>query len=648
MSALAGIFRFDPRDRVNKSELMDLAHGIDRIGPDGGGEYLTSGLGMAYRAFHTTAESHLEKQPLVREGCVFTWDGRLDNREEIQTRVNHKYEDSTPTDLELVFQAYKQWGTACFAELLGDWAIALWDQGKQQLILARDYIGVRRLFYRIDDAGVAWCTALEPLVLTANKKLHLDLVYLAGCFYPRPPIETSPYQEIRGIVPAHFMTFRYGGTHTSERYWSLNPHSHLHYSSDVEYENHFRAIFRQSVRQRLRSDRTISAELSGGVDSSSIVCMADHIRKDEAGQSIETLSYFDPEEPSGDERPYFSMIENERRRVGQHISMSDFARKAQDLTLSPLPSDCFAAVPGYFAKTLQWDLVIQNILDSLDSRVVLSGLGGDEVLGGVQYEAPELAEHLVAGRIVSFARSLLAWSLARRKTLPNLLGDVLHLIRARYDPTSMHPGSGDLLAWVHLKPTKNSGSLRSFSPWRKLSPAKVSLEWIRYNLAAQLTCTDLPLVGCLEKRYPFLDRGLFAFVASIPREQILQPTHRRHLMRRALRGIVPGGVLFRKSKWFGSRSSLARLRDQNPGLCRMFDEPWLTDELLVDATLLRKELDGIEHGANQNGLQMHSAVGIEQWLRAQMGRGTVELTHAGNAHCDGTPPIDRLPRALTR
>jgi asparagine synthase (glutamine-hydrolysing) len=648
MSALAGIFRFDPRDRVNKSELMDLAHGIDRFGPDGGGEYLNSSLGIAYRAFHTTPESHLENQPLVREGCVLTWDGRLDNREELRARISNKYEESPPTDLDLVFQAYKQWGTACFAELLGDWAIAIWDQGEQLLILARDYIGVRRLFYRLDGAGVAWCTSLEPLVLTAKEKLHLDLVYLAGCFYPRPPIETSPYREIRGIVPAHFLTFRYGGKQTSERYWSLNPHARVRYSSDVEYENHFRAIFRQSVRQRLRSDRTISAELSGGIDSSSVVCMADHIRKDETGPSIETLSYYDPDEPSGDERPYFSMIESARGRAGHHISMRDFARKAQDLTLSPLPGNCFAAVPGYFAKTLQWDFLIQNTFDSVGSRVVLSGLGGDEILGGVQYEAPELAEHLVAGRIVSFTRSLFAWSLARRKTVSNLFGEAFHLIKAQYNPTSMQTDTGDLLAWVHLQPAKRSGSLRSFTPWRKLGPAKVSLEWIRYNLAAQLTCTDPPLVGCVEKRYPYLDRGLFSFVASIPREQILQPTHRRHLMRRALREIVPEGVLFRTTKWFGSRSSLTRLRDQKPALCRMFDEPWLTDKLLVDAVLLRKELDTIEHGAHQTGLQILSAISIEHWLRAQIGRGTVELTHAGNVHCDGTPPKDRFLEALTR
>ena len=553
-------------------------------------------------AHFTLRRNPYRDQPLVSEGRILTWDGRLDNREELITMVSRRLREHAYRCRSRL--RYDEWGTACFAELMGDWALALWDQGRQRLILARDYIGVRRLFYRIVDTGVEWCTAIEPLVLTAKEKLHLDLVYLAGCFYPRPPIETTPYQEIRGLEPARFLTFGFGGRQTSERYWSMNPHARIRYSSDVEYEDHFRGLFRESVRRRLRSDRTITAELSGGIDSSSIVSMADHIRKDELGPSVETLSYYDPEEPSGDERPFFSMVENARGRAGQHISLSDFARQTMGLAFDPLASNCFAAVPGYFAKSLRWDTLIREALDSAGSRVILSGLGGDELLGGVQYEAPELVECLATGRIVPFAQSLLQWSLARRKTLGSFCGDVFDLFRAKYDPASIRSDPGDSLAWVFLKPAKRSVSLGCFSEWRKLNPTKVSLERVRYSLAAQLSCTDLPLAGCAERRYPYLDRNLFTFIGSIPRRQILQPTHRRHLMRRALRGIVPEGVLFRKTKWFGSRSTLARLRDQKPGEFRIFDEAWLTDKLLVDAVRLRQELDMIEHGANPGGLHI--------------------------------------------
>jgi asparagine synthase (glutamine-hydrolysing) len=141
---------------------------------------------------------------------------------------------------------------------LGDWAIALWDKTEQRLFLARDYMGVRRLFYRVDDNGVAWCTVPEPLVLTATKKLHLDLNYLAGCFYPRPPIETTAYEEIKGVVPATFLAFSLGGRKKVERYWSLNPHARIRYSSDREYEDHFRMVLHESVGMRISPQRRMN------------------------------------------------------------------------------------------------------------------------------------------------------------------------------------------------------------------------------------------------------------------------------------------------------------------------------------------------------------------------------------------------------
>ncbi len=126
--------------------------------------------------------------------------------------------DSVPSDLELAFAAYRAWGTRCFAELVGDWAIAVWDKDNYQLTLARDYAGVRRLFYRLDTNGIAWCSIIEPLVLTSPVKLHLDLDYIAGCLYPRPPIEKSPYVEIRAVLPSHFQTFQLGGKRETSRY----------------------------------------------------------------------------------------------------------------------------------------------------------------------------------------------------------------------------------------------------------------------------------------------------------------------------------------------------------------------------------------------------------------------------------------------
>jgi asparagine synthetase B (glutamine-hydrolysing) len=151
------------------------------------------------------------------------------------------------------------------------------------------------------------------------------------------------------------------------------------------------------------------------------------------------------------------------------------------------------------------------------------------------------------------------------------------------------------------------------------------MESIRYVLAQQLTGTDPLLVGCAEKRYPFLDRSLFAFLASIPRTQVLQSGNRRHLMRRALQGLVPDVVLHRKTKWFGIRGPVAALQAEQGNLDALFQDRWLTDGLVVDTAVLQKHLAAAQRGSPIDAIALRTAIGIEQWLRAQIKHGTVEL-----------------------
>jgi asparagine synthase (glutamine-hydrolysing) len=627
MSGLAGIFKFDRQASVSRTELMGLASGIDRAGPDGGGEYLNSNLGMAYRAFHTTPESYLESQPLVRNGCVLTWDGRLDNREEIRTGVTGRYLD-IHTDLDLVFAAYMEWGTKCFAKLLGDWALALWDESNKKLLLARDSFGVRTLFYKLAEDAVEWCSVLEPLVFNAKRPLTLDLDHVAGCIYPYPRLGTTPYREIKATLPSHFITFEYGRKPETTRYWALNPDARVRFSSDAEYEENFRLLFRESVRRRMRSDRVVLSELSGGIDSSSIVCMADNVRAQEAGPEIATLSYYDSEEPSGDERPYISVIEKHRGRAGHHISVSDFNHQTGKLALQSLPDRYSQATPGYTCRSLRWSEIISAVQSDTDSRVILSGLGGDEFLGGVQYEALELAEHLFSGRLLSLYRSMFQWGLARNKTLLTLANGMWKLCRAR-SSLDTFVKTCTPVEWFHKMPAKADPVLQHFSSWRTRKPAHLCAESSRYTLASMLSSIDPPLVGMTEKRYPYLDRHLFEFMASIPRTQVIRPRERRSLMRRSLRGLVPDAVLSRKTKWFGRRISISLLRDQQTSIDEMLDEPWLSDGVLFDLPLIRERISGLQHGFVAEGLLLTAAIGIEQWLRQQVERGTIEWPSLG-------------------
>lgn len=639
MSGLAGIFKFDPENCVCRSELTDLANEIDCLGPDGGGEYLGQHCGMAYRAFHTTPESLLETQPLARGGCILAWDGRLDNREKLSDGIGRPHSE-TATDAELVLAAYEKWGTECFAHLLGDWALSLWDDSKRTLLLSRDCFGVRTLFYRIDGDGVRWCSTLKPLVLNAPSTLTLDFEHLAGCICPYPRLGTTPYMELRAVLPAHFLAFQPGGKFKSVRYWALRPDARIRYSTDTDYEEHFRLLFRAAVKRRIRSDRTILCELSGGLDSSSIVCMADDIRVGEGGPEITTLSYYDADEPSGDERPYIAVIEELRGIKGHHISISDFNRRVTQDAFLPLPDEYSTVRPGYFRESLQWARCISEAQNSSHARVILSGLGGDEFLGGIQYEALEIAEYLFAARPLSLLRATFDWCLARRKPLLAVARDTWRLCWAKWFLDSFTK-THSRIDWLRSIPAPPDRVLRRFSSWRSNAPSHLCAESTRYTLASMLSCIDPPLIGLAEKRYPYLDRQLYEFMTSIPREQVLRPQERRSLMRRSLRGLVPETILHRQTKWFGQRSPLSLLRDHHAAIEPMFDAPWLSDGALFDVSRLRERLAGLEHGNVVEGIPLRAAISMEQWLRSQATSGRIRLPDSGSIH---DPPIGSLRR----
>src|SRR5208282_4125014 len=269
MSVQAGLWFFDGRP-VEREFLLLVGDGVAEFGPDGGNECWLGSIGMIYRPFHTTTESRRERQPHTSiSGNTIMLDGRLDNREDLINELGNDLR-SKNTDVEIAAAAYERWGTDCLRKFIGEWALSLWDPADKNLILARDYAATRHLYYSVTHEKVFWCTHLAPIVTLSPKPLTLNHEYIAGYLVDFPAAHQTPYQEIQAVPPGTFVRIR-SGTSTIHRYWVLEPGKTVRYKTDGEYEEHFRHLFRQAVRRRLRSDGPILADLSGGFDSSSIV-----------------------------------------------------------------------------------------------------------------------------------------------------------------------------------------------------------------------------------------------------------------------------------------------------------------------------------------------------------------------------------------
>lgn len=642
MSVQFGRWHFGglPPDRAY---LESVAQFLQPYGPDGGDSYAGRGIDILYRGFHTARESRGEKQPLVtRTGDVLTWDGRLDNREELIGLLSGGLSPDSP-DVSIVAAGFERWGTTFFPRLIGDWALSLWNPRERELLLAKDSIGTRHLYYLSEKDQLTWSTILDPFLALAGKTFPLEEEYIAGWLSFFPATHLTPFRGILSVPPSCFVRVRTGQL-TLTKYWDFDSSKRIRYGSDAEYEEHFRTAFAESVGRRLRSDRPILAELSGGMDSSSIVCMADRILSVWRAETprLDTVSYYSDSEPNWNERPYFTKVEEKRGRTGCHIDVSD-------TRLLPSDSDSFAATPSYLAirPTLAARQFASHLASS-GSRVVLSGIGGDEVTGGVPTPGPELEDLVARAHVRKIAQQLKAWALVKRKPWLYLLLEAL----GRFLPLALVPLPKHLLppAWlcpnfVRRQQAALSGypsRVKFFGPLPSFQEDLLALETLRRQLAS----SPLLLGPPYEIRYPYLDRDLLEFLFAVPREQLVRPTQRRSLLRRAMAGIVPEVVLNRKRKAFATRTPTNAIAAQFANLVEA-NSHMLSSKLgIVDAPTLCEEPERALWGEDVALVSLMRAVELEFWLRGLERRGLLNDLMFGGPRSRDNPVAAGAPRPL--
>jgi asparagine synthase (glutamine-hydrolysing) len=335
------------------------------------------------------------------------------------------------------------------------------------------------------------------------------------------------------------------------------------------------------------------------------------IQVDEATR-LDTVSYYDDCEPNWDERPYFTRVEERRGRTGSHID----AGPKSFLSFETSPRN-FLPTPAYVDRTPQLTRRWTKFLAEGGYRVILSGIGGDEVLGGVPTPVPELSDLLATGRWGTLAREIRLWALYLRKPWFHLLSET---VRTFLPPVSVCASKNTRLpAWFRPDFVRRNWRVLGGYPGRnKLFCAQPSCQQnVRTleGLRRQLACTATPPQPLYEKRYPYLDRDLLEFLFAIPPDQLVRPGERRSLMRRALRGIVPGEILNRKRKASVTRAPLRMVSD---AWDRMLDlsTAMVTGSLgIVDSLAFREALEKARTGRSIPFVSMMRTLEVESWLR---------------------------------
>jgi asparagine synthase (glutamine-hydrolysing) len=609
MSVQFGIWNFDGKS-VDPAYLRRVEMLFEPFAPDGVASVQRGNLALILGSFKTSSRAD-GPLPIPFGGSKWMlWDGRIDNPADLARGTLSAR--SQPEDSEIVADLYERRGVDGFAQIVGDWAASICCESEKTLILAKDYLGTRSLFYRIDKSEIAWSTILEPLVLLSASRPRISESYLAGWITFFPEDHSSPYEGIYSVPPASHVEIRPGKV-TTHGYWNFASAKTIRYTTDREYEEHFLHAFREAVRRRIDSTGPVLAELSGGMDSSSIVCMADTLLASGHGQTsrIDTVTYTDASEPSWDELPLVCAVETKRGRPGRHIDL----RLSEPDALVAQPSR-FQAVPTTLNSTTAAAEEFASLVSEEKYRVVLSGLGGDEMLGGVPTPIPELADLLARCHGYEFVRQSLRWAVAKRTPVVRLWRVTMSQFLPRR--ISGVSNASHRIPWFNKEFADRNRPYLGFSqPRLKLLGCLPSLQanlWAIEILGRQFACTPLASRPVYEWRYPFMDRDLVAFCLSIPRSQLVRPHQRRSLMRRALTGLVPDEILERRRKAYVSRGLVNSLKNEWNRSSR--NQQLFVEELgVVDRAALKTSIHDAEQGRDVAIIPLLRTLTVERWLR---------------------------------
>jgi asparagine synthase (glutamine-hydrolysing) len=660
VSGIAAILHLDEQPIIEE-HINQLVQAQVWRGPDHQGVWIKDSVALGAAQFWTTQEEWGTQQPLsTRDGGCIIMDGRLDNRAELGRMLEISRVDlETMSDAELLWATYKRWHKACVDHLAGAFAFVIWDSTNQTLFSARDPLGLRSFFYFWDERRFYAASTLQALRGLSFLKPTLDKEYiwdyLSSTFMGTFDPEATPLQEIRRLPAGHFLQLTPAGLEIT-RYWQPWLLPPIDYKQDTEYIEHFRTLFDQIVAAQCRTVGPLGAALSGGVDSSAVVCVAKELEREGIipAQDLHAFSLLFNQsirEQAGElvNRPRLDMIAEKYGMPVHQIECDDWLPMFDEIPYrSPvLQDEPFILFPRPYRNM---GYKIKKILPDL--RVLLTGLGADEGLATTLFF---VADWLQEGRFdeawqaaeeVTKSIAPVA-SMSRDQVLLNLgLGGLgsrelaHHLRQKRTDITN--PIDINLQFRFHFRvpcwaPHKDALTQRALNRLDLIPKTfddisistQAAFERNILLLGDNVRLWDDQYVGAaagLEMRHPFYDRRLIEFFQRIPVTQKFSPWgHSKYVMRRSMVGVVPippqrnGDEEGEGFPYIYKKS----LKAQWPEIEKMFADSRVAAAGFITPKLFLEELGKKRTGRGDvTDTEIISTLALEFWLRDMEDSGT--------------------------
>jgi len=563
MCGIAGIFEFGRGARADAGWLQRMCDVMAHRGPDDDGYFLHEGVGLGIRRLSIIdlATGH---QPICNEDETLwiVYNGEIYNhaalREQLQAR-GHRYR--TQSDTETILHLYEEYGRDCASYLHGMFAFAIYDTRRRSLFIARDRLGIKPLYYRINEERLLFgseikvifaCPGVQPEFDRRALPEYLAFGYLSGA--------NTFYAGITKLMPGHTLEVEENGNLTIRSYWDLQPTEEDTSKPESYYVQTYRELLEGAVESHLMSDVPLGVFLSGGVDSSTVAALITKIRR----EPVETFSVGYTEH-SYSELPYARQVA-EHLKSNHHevlLSCEDFFDSLPKLIWhEDEPIVWPSSVALYFVARLARERV----------KVVLTGEGSDETLAGYTRYSFTLRNATLdryyrgvvpgaARRGVRNALSTSSWigATLRRKLQHTFLGRdgdswasfYLDNFFSAFSAAEQH----DLLSnKVALELAENTPYASVLGYWEHSSgPMLQRLLYtdIKTYLVELLMKQDnMSMAASIESRVPFLDHALVEFATGIPQRFQIRGLAGKRILKRAVEDLLPHSILYRPKLGF--------------------------------------------------------------------------------------------------
>ena len=556
MCGIAGFADRSAHTASRKEADFSLVHGMCDVirhrGPDDEGIHVEPGVGLGMRRL-SIIDLSTGHQPIHNEDehVWLVFNGEIYNYRELRAELEqagHRF--YTSSDTETIVHAYEQWGEDCFVRLRGMFGIALWDRRTQTLLLARDRAGIKPLHYTEHGGRLFFASELKSLLAAGAVEGAIDVQsldhYLSFLYTPR---DRSIFKGVHKLPPGHLLRW-HDGRAVTRPFWQIANQEPFRGSAD-EAARELRRVMADAVRSHMVSDVPLGAFLSGGVDSSAVV----GFMAEASDRPVKTFSI-------GFDDPEFDELEH-ARLVATHFGTEhhEFVVRPDALSILDRLIDHFdepfadsSAIPTWYVS----EIARQHV------TVVLSGDGGDELFGGYDRYLPHPRVARFDRLPIPGARRVAAavWPLLPHGVQgKNFLRHVARDDNGRFiDSVAFFREDEKAALYTPEFRALLNGSTaeeRLGRHFERFASLPVHSRMMRFDFETYLpedvlTKVDrMSMAHSIESRVPLLDNEVIDFAATLPAHLKIHQGRRKHVMKEALKGLVPDGILNRKKQGFG-------------------------------------------------------------------------------------------------